>query len=311
MAPFFRFPGLLRQDSVEHYLRSKRVMAWSVDFMADDWTRINAQEINRRALERLEAKGKGILLLHDIQPATALGLPELLRELKARGYRIVHVVPATADRPKTVTTAAQWIVRQPPTHTNTQQAQGLWPRVGPIRLAGAAPSLSAPSLLSFGAATSRAPIPVALVPAQEMLRSDDREIALDPLWPAEASTANLAEANALPVPAADAFRYAPARIRQARRADTTDVNAADRKSGGKRASGKSRATKSKNAETRTAQTKDKTSTQAKSKGSKSKDTRSRDASAKDTGKGASKRPVGHQIQVSKPTASLPAASQAQ
>ena len=96
VAPFFRFPGLLRQDSVEHYLRSKRVMAWSVDFMADDWTRINAREIVRRALERLEAKGKGILLLHDIQPATALGLPELLRELKARGYRVVHVVPATA-----------------------------------------------------------------------------------------------------------------------------------------------------------------------------------------------------------------------
>ena len=67
--------------------------------MADDWTRINAREINRRALERLEAKGKGILLLHDIQPATALGLPELLRELKARGYRIVHVVPAAAGPP--------------------------------------------------------------------------------------------------------------------------------------------------------------------------------------------------------------------
>ena len=45
-------------------------------------------------LRRLEAKGKGILLLHDIQPATVLALPELLRELKARGYRVVHVVPA-------------------------------------------------------------------------------------------------------------------------------------------------------------------------------------------------------------------------
>ena len=48
---------------------------------------------------RLEAKGKGILLLHDIQPATALGLPELLRELKARGYRVVHVVPSDRRTP--------------------------------------------------------------------------------------------------------------------------------------------------------------------------------------------------------------------
>ena len=111
VAPFFRFPGLLRQDSVEHYLRSKQVMAWSVDFMADDWTRINSREIVRRALDRLEAKGKGILLLHDIKPATALGLPELLHELKARGYRVVHVVSATADRPRTATTAEQWVAR--------------------------------------------------------------------------------------------------------------------------------------------------------------------------------------------------------
>ena len=46
----------------------------------------------------MEARGKGILLLHDIQPATALALPEILRELKARGFKIVHVVPATPDR---------------------------------------------------------------------------------------------------------------------------------------------------------------------------------------------------------------------
>ena len=139
VAPFFRFPGLLRQDSVEHYLRSKRVMAWSVDFMADDWTRINAHEIVRRALERLEAKGKGILLLHDIKPATALGLPDLLRELKARGYRVVHVVPAAAGRPATVTTADQWLVRQPPGREQVAQGEpSVWPRVLPYRVRAAA-----------------------------------------------------------------------------------------------------------------------------------------------------------------------------
>jgi hypothetical protein len=40
-----------------------------------------------------------VLLLHDIQPATALGISELLRELKARGYRVVHVVPRGAPPP--------------------------------------------------------------------------------------------------------------------------------------------------------------------------------------------------------------------
>src|SRR5262249_33393903 len=103
VAPFFRIPGLLRQNSVEQYLAAHDDMTWSVDFLADDWTRINNREVARRAISRIEARGKGILLLHDIHPRTALALPEILHELKARGFKIVHVVPATPDRPKTVT----------------------------------------------------------------------------------------------------------------------------------------------------------------------------------------------------------------
>ena len=114
LAPFFRFPGLGRTDPVEGYLGSRGLMIWSADFPADDWRRISAAEIVRRALHRLEAKGKGVLLLHDIQPATALALPTILSELQARGYRIVHVVPATAGRPKTLTTAEAWLIHPRP-----------------------------------------------------------------------------------------------------------------------------------------------------------------------------------------------------
>jgi peptidoglycan/xylan/chitin deacetylase (PgdA/CDA1 family) len=114
VAPFFRFPGLGRTDAVEHYLSERGLMAWSADFPADDWRRISASEIVRRALRRLEAMGRGVLLLHDIHPATALALPTILDELKARGYRIVHVVPATAERPKTPTVAEAWLLNRPP-----------------------------------------------------------------------------------------------------------------------------------------------------------------------------------------------------
>jgi peptidoglycan/xylan/chitin deacetylase (PgdA/CDA1 family) len=110
VAPFFRFPGLGRTDPVEDYLGARGLMVWSADFPADDWTRISADEIVRRALRRLEAKGKGVLLLHDIHPATVLALPKIIAELKARGYRIVHVVPATADRPATPTTKEAWLL---------------------------------------------------------------------------------------------------------------------------------------------------------------------------------------------------------
>lgn len=110
VAPFFRIPGLERAQHVEDYLNSRGLMIWSADFPADDWKHIKAPEVYRRALTRIEAKHKGILLLHDIQPATVAALPLLLRELKRRGYHIVHVEPAKADQPKTPTDPSQWLM---------------------------------------------------------------------------------------------------------------------------------------------------------------------------------------------------------
>ena len=145
VAPFFRIPGLLRQDSVEQYLAAHGVMTWSVDVVADDWTHINAAEIARRAVSRLEARGKGVLLLHDIHEKTAVALPVILQELKARGFKIVHVVPAAPDRPKTATTPEQWAAHAAPAH-------GLWPRVVVTDMATSAPALTVPSPASFGVA---------------------------------------------------------------------------------------------------------------------------------------------------------------
>src|SRR6476661_247600 len=122
VSPFFRIPGLLRQKSVEQYLATHGDMTWSADFVADDWTRINDSEVARRAISRIEARGKGILLLHDIHPRTVLALPEILNEFKSRGYKIVHVVPAAADRPKTASSAQQWVARPTPEqHTSPSQ----------------------------------------------------------------------------------------------------------------------------------------------------------------------------------------------
>jgi hypothetical protein len=79
------------------------------------------------------------LLLHDIHARTVLALPEILNELQSRGYKIVHVVPATADQPKTATSAEQWVAHPTPEQpTNPAQkrprrqgrryGQGLGPR---------------------------------------------------------------------------------------------------------------------------------------------------------------------------------------
>jgi len=45
-------------------------------------------------MTKLAKRGKGIILMHDFQRATAEALPELLRQLKAAGYKVVHLVPS-------------------------------------------------------------------------------------------------------------------------------------------------------------------------------------------------------------------------
>jgi peptidoglycan/xylan/chitin deacetylase (PgdA/CDA1 family) len=109
-APFFRFPGLLRSESVERYLASQHLMTWSIDFVADDWVKISPAQVYARALARIDANHKDILLLHDIHERTVEALPNLLRELQRRGYHIVHIVVATPDLPKTATDARQWMI---------------------------------------------------------------------------------------------------------------------------------------------------------------------------------------------------------
>ena len=50
-------------------------------------------------MSRLDRLGKGMLLLHDNHQWTADMVPMLLRELKAKGYRVVHMVPGPGTRP--------------------------------------------------------------------------------------------------------------------------------------------------------------------------------------------------------------------
>jgi peptidoglycan/xylan/chitin deacetylase (PgdA/CDA1 family) len=125
LAPFFRIPGLLRAEAVEDYLASQGIQTWSADFPADDWRHISSSRVYDLAISRIEAKGKGILLLHDIQARTVAALPRILKELKARGYRIVHVVPATPELPATPTEPQQWQLHP----TSETVAISHWPAI--------------------------------------------------------------------------------------------------------------------------------------------------------------------------------------
>ncbi|MBH5386928.1 MULTISPECIES: polysaccharide deacetylase family protein [Bradyrhizobium] len=153
LAPFFRIPGLMRAEGVENYLISRGIQVWSADFPADDWRHVSSDRVYQLAIQRLEAKGKGILLLHDIQARTVAALPKIIRDLKARGYRIVHVVPATAERPATPTTTVEWLLH-PPTET-TPIAR--WPRV-PNFVFTQTRALPAPALADLNALAEHQPL---------------------------------------------------------------------------------------------------------------------------------------------------------
>jgi peptidoglycan/xylan/chitin deacetylase (PgdA/CDA1 family) len=118
VSPFFRIPGLGRTKAIEHFLEKKGLVTWSADVDTDDWWRGSTPAaIVQRAMRRLNAKGRGIILMHDIHPATALALPSLLKALKAGGYRVVQVV-AAGERPKSL-----------PQVEATAAEKEVWPRV--------------------------------------------------------------------------------------------------------------------------------------------------------------------------------------
>ena len=102
LSPFFRVPGFGSTNAIERFLEGKHLVIWSADVDTDDWWRRSTPEaIVQRAMQRLNAKGRGIILMHDIHNKTAMALPILLKELKANGYNVVHVV-AEGERPTSI-----------------------------------------------------------------------------------------------------------------------------------------------------------------------------------------------------------------
>jgi len=90
---FFRFPDLQQPTDLMAYLGTRNIATFSTDIDTFDFKIRKPEEVTKSALAKLAKNGKGILLMHDFQHATAEALPELLRQLKAAGYKIVHMVP--------------------------------------------------------------------------------------------------------------------------------------------------------------------------------------------------------------------------
>jgi peptidoglycan/xylan/chitin deacetylase (PgdA/CDA1 family) len=95
-APFFRFPALRHPPELVTYLGERNVAIFSTDMDTFDFKMRKPEQVVNSIMTRLKKNGKGIVLMHDFQQATSHAVPEILAQLKANGYKIVHMKPRFA-----------------------------------------------------------------------------------------------------------------------------------------------------------------------------------------------------------------------
>jgi peptidoglycan/xylan/chitin deacetylase (PgdA/CDA1 family) len=90
--PFFRFPGFAANRALLDRVNERGLVVFGADVWASDWVPMTPELELRLILSRIEQAGRGIVLFHDTKVQTARMLPAFLRELRRRGYSIVHVI---------------------------------------------------------------------------------------------------------------------------------------------------------------------------------------------------------------------------
>jgi peptidoglycan/xylan/chitin deacetylase (PgdA/CDA1 family) len=134
IAPFFRFPYLSGTHATDAYLKSRDIAQFSIDIDSLDWRTRDARSVVRRVMAQLEARGRGIILMHDIHASTALAVPTLLARLREKGFKVVHLRPTVSLRALVVPQGRDRTTgvyqRRRPFQAKTQQADG-WPAKWP------------------------------------------------------------------------------------------------------------------------------------------------------------------------------------
>jgi peptidoglycan/xylan/chitin deacetylase (PgdA/CDA1 family) len=90
-APFFRFPALSHAPEMVTYLGQRNIAIFSADMDSLDFKIRKPEQVIASVMTKLKKNGKGIVLMHDFQHATAEAAPELFRQLKANGYKVVFL----------------------------------------------------------------------------------------------------------------------------------------------------------------------------------------------------------------------------
>jgi len=92
-APYFRFPALRQPPELIEYLGKRNIAIFSTDMDSFDFKMRKPEQVRQSVMDKLKKHGKGIVLVHDFQHATAEAAMDLLNDLKAGGYKIVFMKP--------------------------------------------------------------------------------------------------------------------------------------------------------------------------------------------------------------------------
>lgn len=91
-SPFFRFPYLAQTGFLRTSLVQSDVIVLDVDIDSKDYHDDTPEKVMERTLAAIEARGRGIVLFHDIHARTVAMLPDFLAGLERRGYSVVRLV---------------------------------------------------------------------------------------------------------------------------------------------------------------------------------------------------------------------------
>jgi len=95
-APYFRFPALRQPPELIEYLGKRNIAIFSADMDSFDFKMRKPEQVRQSVMDKLKKHGKGIVLMHDFQHATAEAAMDLLNDLKAGGYKVVFMKPKFA-----------------------------------------------------------------------------------------------------------------------------------------------------------------------------------------------------------------------
>ena len=101
VAPFLNAQGASLQPATLAYLKEAGVSLWNADIVsAGTEAGLTASRLANITLLKIREAGKGVVQFHDTRKVTVDALDDILRGLKASGFKVVQIVPAANYAPK-------------------------------------------------------------------------------------------------------------------------------------------------------------------------------------------------------------------